>query len=185
MFYRFQFKRWAWAKAKIGDPVAGSGKLPPDAAISKWLYFSGLSLADPYLSRPEAIIKNAAGPEIIKWLIISSSSKLTDFKNTFFTNLSNFGLYYNTSGVNRIMSQEYKIVFTIMWKLQKIFSFKKILEIQISFVFDGRTSKIQKCRASRKLQNIHKLIRTKIIIAMRKWPKTWMWSNIKTCNAKW
>lgn len=52
-----------WVKAKTGDPVAGSGKSPADAAISKWLYLMGVELPLPYLSRPEDSRRKAAGPK--------------------------------------------------------------------------------------------------------------------------
>lgn len=63
-FDSFLFSRNILANARIGDPVAGSGKHPEDAAMSRWLYFSGFFSPDPCLSNPEASIKNAAGPVI-------------------------------------------------------------------------------------------------------------------------
>lgn len=54
---------YVWVRAKTGDPVAGSGKSPADAAISKWLYLMGFELPVPYLSKPEDSRRNAAGPK--------------------------------------------------------------------------------------------------------------------------
>lgn len=66
MVYPHQLSKKAFANARIGAPVGGLGKSPADPAMSRWLYFNGVSLADPCLSRPEASNKKPAGPTIIE-----------------------------------------------------------------------------------------------------------------------
>lgn len=49
-------------KAATGAPLGIPGKGPEEAAMSIWQYFSGFADLRPCLSKPEAIIRNAAGP---------------------------------------------------------------------------------------------------------------------------
>lgn len=55
---------YALARARIGAPVAGPGKLPPEPAMSRWVYFKGISAPDPCLSSPEATTMKAGATEI-------------------------------------------------------------------------------------------------------------------------
>lgn len=50
-----------FTKAKTDAAVGGSGKSPLLPAISKCEYFIGFSEVKPFLSKPDATIKNAAG----------------------------------------------------------------------------------------------------------------------------